>query len=127
MTQHGMMRKVETTSGLFLEIFNYRRHVEPRVKLYMPRAESCPIPLKYIDVTRITNTNLDVLLENWNVDGDRELSDTWTGFHKIHFFERKPTGWKYVVQGETDEKTNDFQALQIMAINVETYVRCIKT
>ena len=30
----------------------YRHHVEPRVKLYSPRDESFPIPLKYIDVSR---------------------------------------------------------------------------
>ena len=30
--------------------FIYRHHVEPRVKLYSPREESFPIPLKYIDV-----------------------------------------------------------------------------
>ena len=29
----------------------YRHHVEPRVKLYSPREESFPIPLKYIDVS----------------------------------------------------------------------------
>ena len=28
--------------------FTYRHHVEPRVKLYSPREESFPIPLKYI-------------------------------------------------------------------------------
>ena len=38
--------------------FIYRHHVEPRVKLYSPREESFPIPLKHIDVTR--NANLDV-------------------------------------------------------------------
>ena len=43
--------------------FIYLHHVEPRVKLYMPREESFPIPLKYIDVTRTTHTSLDVLLE----------------------------------------------------------------
>ena len=37
--------------------FIYRHHVEPRVKLYSPREESLPIPLKYIDVTRTTHTN----------------------------------------------------------------------
>ena len=36
--------------------FIYRHHVEPRVKLYMPKAESFPFPLKYIDVTRTTFT-----------------------------------------------------------------------
>ena len=37
--------------------FKYRHHVEPRVKLYSPREESFPIPLKYIDVSRTTHTN----------------------------------------------------------------------
>ena len=36
--------------------FIYRHHVEPRVKLYSPREESFPIPLKYIDVSRTTHT-----------------------------------------------------------------------
>ena len=44
--------------------FISRHHVESRVKLYMPREESLPIPLKYIGVTRTTHTSLDVLLEN---------------------------------------------------------------
>ena len=37
--------------------FIYRHHVEPGVKLYSPREESFPIPLKYIDVSRTTHTN----------------------------------------------------------------------
>ena len=41
--------------------FIFRHHVEPRVKLYSPREESFPIPLKYIDVSRTTHTNLDVM------------------------------------------------------------------
>ena len=65
--------------------FIYRHHVEPRVKLYSPREESFPIPLKYIDVTRTTHTNLDVKQEKriddyWNIDGSRDLSDPWTAF-----------------------------------------------
>ena len=65
--------------------FIYRHHVEPRVALYSPREESFPIPLKYIDVTRTTHTNLDVKLKKriddyWNIDGSRDLSDPWTGF-----------------------------------------------
>ena len=46
--------------------FIYRHRVEPRVKLYSPREESFPIPLKYIDVTRTTHTNLDVKQERQN-------------------------------------------------------------
>ena len=43
--------------------FIYRHHVEPRVKLYSPREESFPVPVKYIDVSRPTYTNLDVKQE----------------------------------------------------------------
>ena len=60
--------------------FIYRHHVEPRVKFYSPREESFPIPLKYIDVSRTTHTNSDVMQESriddcWNIDGSRDLSD----------------------------------------------------
>ena len=44
--------------------FKCRHHVEPRVKLYVPRKESFPLPLKYIDVARNTHPSLDVMVEN---------------------------------------------------------------
>ena len=76
--------------------FIYRHHVEPRVKLYSPRVESFPIPLKYIDVSRTTHTNLDVKQEKriddyWNIDGSRDLSDPWTGFTQFTLLEEKPS------------------------------------
>ena len=75
--------------------FIYRHHVEPRVKLYSPRDESFPIPLKYIDVSRTTHTNLDIKQEkriddNWNIDGSRDLSDPWIGFTQFTLLEEKP-------------------------------------
>ena len=42
--------------------FISRHHVVPRVKLYVPREETFPIPLKYIDVATTTGTFLDILL-----------------------------------------------------------------
>ena len=62
--------------------FIYRHHVEPTVKLYSPKEESFPFPLKYIDVSRTTHTNLDVVQESriddyWNIDGSRDLSDSF--------------------------------------------------
>ena len=56
-----------TTAGNYI----YRHHVEPRVKLYVPKEES--------DFVRRTKTTLDVLLEcrkddDWNADGDRDRS-----------------------------------------------------
>ena len=73
----------------------YRHHVEPRVKLYSPREESFPIPLKYIDVSRTTHTHLDVKQEKriddyWNIDGSRDLSDPWTGFTQFTLLEEQP-------------------------------------
>ena len=75
--------------------FIYRHHVEPRVELYSPKEESFPIPLKYIDVTRTTHTNLDVKQEKriddyWNIDGSRDLSDYWTGFTQFTLLDEKP-------------------------------------
>ena len=43
--------------------FIYRHHVVPRVKLYMPKEEKFPMPTKYIDVPRMTNTSSDVMME----------------------------------------------------------------
>ena len=79
----------------------YRHHVEPRVKLYSPREESSPIPLKYIDVTRTTHTNLDVKQEKriddyWNINGSRDLSDPWTGFTQFTLLDEKaPDGYMW--------------------------------
>ena len=78
------------------EDFIYRHHVEPRVKLHMPKEESFPFPLKYIDVTRNTHTSLDVMQEKiLMITGTwmekEKLSDAWTGFTKNHFIERKAT------------------------------------
>ena len=78
--------------------FIHRHHVEPRVKLYSPKEESFPIPLKYIDVTRTTHTNLDVKQAHfddyWNIDGSRDLSDPWTGFTQFTLLEEKaPDGF----------------------------------
>ena len=75
--------------------FKYRHHVEPRVQLCSPREESFPIPLKYIDVSRTTHTNLDVKQERriddyWNIDGSRDVSDSWTGVTQFTLLEEKP-------------------------------------
>ena len=75
--------------------FVHPHHEELRVKLYVPREESCPIPLKYIDVSRTTHTNLDVKQEKriddyWNIDGSRDLSDPWTGFTQFTVLKEKP-------------------------------------
>ena len=87
----GAINDFWSMSGNFI----YRHHVEPRVKLYSPREESFPGPLKYIDVSRTAHTNLDVKHEKriddyWNIDGSRDLSDPWTGFTQFTQLDQKP-------------------------------------
>ena len=99
--------------------FIYRHHVEPRVKLYSPTEESFPIPLKYIDVSRTTHTNLDVEQERriddyWNIDGSRDLCDSWTGFIQFTLLEEKPPDG-FLWSGETDKTASDIQARSFMA------------
>ena len=100
--------------------FIYRHHVEPRVKLYWLREESFPVPLKYIDVSRTTRTNLEVKQErridnNWNIDGSRALSDSWTSFTQFTLLEEKPPTRMYVVRGESDKTADNIQARSFMA------------
>ena len=99
--------------------FTYRHHVEPRVKLYSPREESFPIPLKYIDVTRTTHTNLDVKQEKriddyWNIDGSRDLSDPLQVSHNL-LYSTKMLLTDILGPGEIDEKTAYIQARSSMA------------
>ena len=100
--------------------FIYRHHVEPRVKLFSPREESFPIPLKYIDVTRTTRTNLDVKQEKriddyWNIDGSRDLSDPWTGFTQFTLLDEKAPDGYTLFFWRDDEKTAYIQARSSMA------------
>ena len=95
--------------------FIYRHHVVPQIKLYVPREESFPISMKHIDVTRTTYTSLDEMLEKhiedyWNVDGERELSDAWTGFTRfVRLKERPPDGYTWSGE-ETYKEIKNFSS-----------------
>ena len=99
----------------------YRHHVQPRVKLYVPKEGSFPIPLKYFDVVRRTNTTLDVLLESridddWNVDGCRELSGPWTRFTQFTTsIGNLPNGYMWSGGGAIDRSSSNLQARLPMA------------
>ena len=69
--------------------------LNPEFKLYSPREESFPIPLKYIDVSRTTHTNLDAMQDSriddyWKIDRSRDLSDSWTGFTQFTLLDENP-------------------------------------
>ena len=75
--------------------FIYRHHNEPRFNSACRREKHSTIPLKFIDVTRSTHADLDVLQEkriddSWNVDSSRHLSNSWKGFTKFTLLNEKP-------------------------------------
>ena len=78
------------------ENFIYRHHVMDREKVFVPRDDAFPILLTYIDVVQHTRTNLDVLQEskldeNWNVEGETQLSRSWKGFTRCTFLDERST------------------------------------
>ena len=119
-TEQKLARSPKITSAMSGN-FIYRHHVEPRVKLYSPREESFPIPLKYIDLSRTTHTNLDVKQERriddyWNIDGSRDLSDSWTGFTQFTLLDEKPTdGCMWSGERLRNKTASDIQARSFMA------------
>ena len=69
----------------------HRHHNEPRVQLHVPKEETFPIPVKYIDVTWSTHTDLDVLQEKriddyWDVDSNKNLSNSWKDVTKLLYW-----------------------------------------
>ena len=61
-----------------------RHHREPRSTLSIPKADSCPLPLEYLDVLRRADTKLShaadaAIYDHWKRDGEKELSGPWTG------------------------------------------------
>ena len=83
----------------------YHHHVEPRVKLNVPREETHPTPLKYIDATRDTNTTLDV---------DHDTSDAWTGFKLPSWTKGFHTGITGL-SGGLKKKTSNIQVRSLVA------------
>ena len=90
-----------------------------RVKLYVPREESFPIPLDFFEVTITTCTTLDVML-------DKILTVTGTLMEKENCLMHGQvsrdslygvTSHRMDIHGpgETEKKTNDLKARQIMA------------
>ena len=72
------------------------------------RKKHSSIPLKYIDVTRSTHTDLDVMQEKrvddcWDVDSNRSLSDSWKGFTKFTLLKEKPPKRYMWSRGEIDK------------------------
>ena len=73
----------------------YRYHRQPRVELFVPTELNCPLPLKFLDVQRFTDTDLEDPSERsiedfWITDGEVSLSEAWTGKTRIPILNRRP-------------------------------------
>ena len=103
----------------------------PSVKLYVPKEESFPFPLKYIDLTRTTCTSPDVMWEKHfqdyrNVDREKELSDARTGSTSLFLLkERPPEGFSWSRKRLTRKQKN-FSSWRRMARYVNFFLRCSK-
>ena len=103
--------------------FIYLHHNEPRVQLYAPKEETFTFPLKYIDVTRSTHTDLGVLPEKkmmttgmstrtsicQNIGEDSRSSPHWS----------KTSNRIFVVREETDKNAGDYQTRSCMSRNFD--------
>ena len=95
--------------------FIHSHHNEPRVQLFVPKEETFPILLKYIDVTRATHTDEDVMQEKrteyWcEIDSNRSLSVSWKGFTKFTLLKRKlPKGHMWCGRRLTKVQTTSRQ------------------
>ena len=92
-----------------------RYQVEQRAKLHVAREESFPMPLRHIDVIRRTHATLDVEQESrtddhWNVDGDRNLSESWTGFTQFTMMSETPPNGYMWSRGRLTKNTSDNKA-----------------
>ena len=83
--------------------FIHRHHNETRVQLYVPKEKTFPIPLKHIDVTRSTHTDLDVMQEKHvelllECRFEQKLVRFVERFHEVYPTERKNSQTTYVVR-----------------------------
>ena len=80
----------------------------------MPKEETFPNTLKYIDVTRSTYTDLDVMQEKrvddyWNVDMSRTFIRFLERIHEVHSIESKTSPGISVGRGETHINSSNYQ------------------
>ena len=77
-------------------------HRQPRYRKFIPTEENCPIPLKYIDITRKTETTIKdkneaLSYDCWYDQPEVKLSEPWIGTTTFYLIpERPPQGYTRV-------------------------------
>ena len=102
-----------------------RIHRKPRSRLFVPEDGDCPIPLKYLEYVRTTETTMDTREEKriydvWNTvtmegaEPDRELSGFWTGTTTFDIKQPQPQPGYTIVQGRPTKVRADSQRVPYM-------------
>ena len=78
------------------------------------KKKSVPILLKCIDVTRATQTNLDVVQEKrvdeyWNVDAKSKFIRFLDRIHEVHITEQRTFQGIYVFREESDKDSSNWE------------------
>ena len=63
----------------------------------------------------------------WNVDGDRDLSEAWTGFTQFTILNEKPPDGYYMVRGAADKEANIIKTTSFVARNLVKDVKSSST
>ena len=99
----------------------YRHHEEFRLKLYHTENETSPIPLKYVDAVRQTQTSVfniseHIIKGSWNEAKEVNLSVEWTGSTRFQIPRtRVLEGYKWFfgrptkIQKTTSQSENGFK------------------
>ena len=74
-------------------------------------------------MTRATSTTSDVVLErrvddSWNIEGDRDLSDAWTGSTRFTISNETPPGHTWVREA-ADKISSNIKARSLVARDME--------
>ena len=106
----------------------YQHHEEPRLKLYDPENETCPIPLKYVGVTRQTQTStnsvpVNIISDLWTEAKGVTLSEEWTGTTRFQILRARLAEMTQVSKWKTTKKTEDYQTRQFLAFSLETIIQ----
>ena len=85
------------TTGLFKEISFIVTILNREFNYTCGEKNHSVFRLKYVDVIRSTRTDLDVAQEKriddcWNDNGNRNLSDSWTGFTRFAYSSERMCG-----------------------------------
>ena len=102
--------------------FIYHHHNDPRVQLHMPKEETFPVPLKYMDVMRSTNTALDVAQEKrindcWNVADNRVCQIRGQDSRSSIYCKKLPK-WYMWSGSRHDKNTSNHKTCELVAPSV---------